>query len=192
VTTPDPPLLPADAGDRECAQLLVRAWVGAAFDRFGKRLWTGGDVTTRRDYSTLVKAADLMRKEQIPPAAWAAFSMDYWRKYTPKGCDPTEPPAARWVYAGKRLAERAGWFKSEWCQYRGGRIQLGGTHAELLRRYTRLMLLVRQGVAVPDAVAQTFPPPADDYETLAAQASYENRKTQTALREAAARGEWLW
>ena len=192
VTIPDPPTLPADAGDRECAQLLVRAWVGASFARYGKRIWTGGDVTARRDYSTLVKAADLMRKEQMPPAAWVAFSIDYWRKYTPKGCDRNEPPAARWVFAGKRLAEQAGWFRSEWCQYRGGRIQLEGAHAEILRRYARLLVLVRRGVVPADAVAETFPPPGDDYETLAAQAAYENKRKQSALREAAARGEWLW
>lgn len=189
---PSPPKLNSDDPDGSWCMALVRAYRGAVQSRYKVRsgAFRQNNIATSKYAKGLVEAAKKLLEHDIPPAAWAAFSLDVWRKYG-EGKGSEKPPALQWVFAAKRIEERRGWYKAESSSYTGGRVLFGKSAKELFERYQQMRVgLLCTELPVAQVVAQHFPDGL--YDRLLRRAREEAQAERTRLKAALAQGEWLW
>ena len=188
--TPGPPKLDPDEPDRARALLLVRLYRACAERRFKKPSFPLGrvDVQKSKHYAAILECARALLDHDVAPAAWVAFSFDVWRDHSSAEGAKKAPPL-RWVFSASRVSERAGWFASEESSYCGGRAKFGPSHNELIRRHAA-MRAESARTSPQEAAAKYFPDGL--FERLVAEARVESRREQARLREAVARGEWIW
>jgi len=192
-TVPYPPRLGPDEDDLALAKAVMRAYWGACESRFKKRSWVlrqPGALAASKQLKSLVAGAKVLREKEIPPASWAAFSVDVWRRFDKKD---TPPPLA-WVFSPKRMEEREGWYREEAGTY-GGRAVFPPAAKELLMRYMAMRrALVLEQVQTEDDVARVMHKylPGDAYDFLVAKARIQSKAEQDRLNGAVRRGEWLW
>ncbi len=138
---PSPPPLSVDLNDGEAALRLVRYFRGAVESRTGEPCFILArcDVQRSRFFRVLVEAAEVFREQEVPPAAWAAFSCDVWAHYSAKR---RKTPPLNWVFAANRINDRLGWFRREQGSYSGGRLVFPEEHCDLLRRADAVTRLI--------------------------------------------------
>ena len=190
---PYPPKLDPDESDLGLAKAVLKAYWGACESRFKKRSWVlrqPGALAASKQLKSLVAGAKVLLEKGIPPASWAAFSVDVWRKYDKK----STPPPLAWVFSPNRMEEREGWYREEAGGY-GGRAVFSPAAKELLLRYMAMSrALVLEQVQDEDDVARVMHKylPGDAYEFLVAKARIQSKEEQDRLNGAAKRGAWLW
>lgn len=190
---PSPPKLNPDDPDGSWALALVRAYRGAVQSRYNVKsgAFRQNNVATSKYAKALAEAARKLIEYDIPPASWAAFSLDVWRKYSGEKASAKKPPALQWVFAAKRIEERHGWYKRESSSYTGGRVLFSKSAKELMTRYQSMRLELLHSEDSPGAVvARHFPDGC--YERLLRTAREEAQAERRSLSAALARGEWLW
>lgn len=190
---PPPPLLAADAPEPALVAELLRAYRGAAGDRWGRRcyvLWKWDPASPKAressNFRLLADAAACMRAQGIAPAAWAAWSCDVWRTFG-KGLPPL-----RWVFSQTRLVERAGWFRHE-EPIAGGRVIFGKAVRDLLARWENMAAEVRwaRDPAQARAVAARWFP-EDLWERMLGAARASAQADREALALAVRDGRFVW
>lgn len=202
---PSPPLIgPLSA--REKVKLLVRTYSEAVRALYKTPVFVNppaklvfdvlsGSKVKMPDYSTpwsvpLLQAADALVEHEIPPAAWAAFSIDAWREYAPDG-QGERPPRLKWVWSAKRIEERFEWFLSEENVYMGRRAVFGPKHRALLDRYHEMTSeIARTRGNEREIAGQYFP--GETYRRMLDAALAEVQETQQRLDADAKEGVWLW
>lgn len=192
---PGPPKLPADARGADAAGWLLKAYRGAIESRFGGRcqvLRKRGTLERSRYLKGLVEAAELLRDYGFPPAAWAMFSVDVWRKYE---ATTTRKPGLGWVFSPKRIEDRHGWFRREEGRYCTRRAVFSRIAQDLMRGYRHMTYALAQAGAQSEqeiraVVEQYFP--GDSYEQTAAKARQRALADQRLINDRVARGEWVW
>ena len=188
-----PPLeLPDDVQGLDAAWWLAKAFRGAVESRYKKRCWVLPSVAKlekSKYLKLLVEAAELLRDYMAPPAAWASFSVDLWRKHEiGKG-----QPRLNWVYSLKRIEEQHSWGRRE--GYISRRAIYPKAAQVLMVRY-RCMRVALANVGaqtrqeVQSVVEQWFPD--DLYERLGQAARERAADDQRRINAAAARGDWMW
>jgi hypothetical protein len=190
-----PPLLPADLSRAEQAWRLVYAYRGAVERayRLKKPIFAGTDVRRSPHYAALVEGAAVLLQHQIPPIAWACWSVETWR--ASEGRQAAKPPPVTWVFGADRISKRRGWFGREASAYDGGRVFQGPLQVEYRQTYKLLEArLGRLGEGAPEAavramVREHFP---DGWDEQIRAARDENARTQAALDREVARGKWYW
>lgn len=192
---PNPPLIDPKASDKDLAMTLIRAYRGAVDSRYGGRcmVHASGDITRSKNFKALVDAGKALIDHEIPPAAWAAFSVDTWRKYSHEAL-AKKPPPVTWAMNAKRINDRRGWFRAESDNYTGGRVIYGNAHQDLIKRYDLMRREARAALAdgrpVSEVVERHFPDGM--FQRLVDQARREAVENQQRLRHLVQRGEWLW
>ena len=90
--------------------LLLSCYRGAVRSRTGKKsgVFLRGGVQNSRYWKALCAAVQALEEHDIPPAAWAAWSVDVWFRKEDK-----KPPPLTWVWGAKRITSRRGWFRSD-------------------------------------------------------------------------------
>lgn len=199
---PDPPELDPKTSARRRAHLLAAAYRGAIRTRFGDVpqacVLLSGDITRARPYGTLLGAAEALVEHEIPPAAWALWSVDVKLGHSD---DETKPPPITWVFNRKRIEANHGWFWGTKGPI-GGRVVTTPSYRELTRRFEAMQrdLLARwdhepyvaadQPEVVRPIIAKHFP--GDSFAELCERARGEAAARRAELKTAARRGEWLW
>lgn len=195
---PNPPALDPSGSEEVWAETLARAYRGAAESRFGVRSFVlaRGDIRRSKLYGTLVACARALVRHEIPPAAWAAFSMDVWKRYG-NGKAKLKPPPVRWVFTEKRVEDRKGWYRAEGGAS-GGQIIFGDAHKDLMRRYTAMQRDIGHatvngmvGVAQARQIVDSHFPDGL-YDRLVDEAKAEVDDNKARLRRLVERGEWVW
>jgi hypothetical protein len=179
VMMPRPPPLPASLGKQHRQHWLVQAYRGAVADAYkGKRCFVGAKGLKARAAAELQWAAAALIDAGIPPAAWAAYSVDSWDK-------PGRPPLS-WVWNVKRIEYQGDVW--DWLDHTGAMSgsQLVGFSAlpakrALIDRY------LRSGSSTAAAAQYEA-----DYEGLLLAARHEAALMQQKLNEAAESGRYIW
>lgn len=189
-TVPPPPLLDPTASERSWALALVRAYRGAVSSRTKKACFVlaKGDITASRYYPMLLSGARKLIEHKLPPAAWAAWSVDVWRSRGEKDA----PPLA-YVWGAKRIEERRGWFRHEAASYEGGMALYGRAHRTLLAKWNAMaaeLMRVVDPADGPKVVERHFP--GRSYDALVEAARREAVATNGELQARLESGEWLW
>lgn len=188
---PGPPLLPDEIDDLDAADWLAKAFRGAVASRYKKRCWSLGSrdkLKKSKHLKLLVEAAGLLREYGVPPAAWAAFSVDQWRRNEMgKG-----QPRPNWVFSIKRIEDQHGWGRRE--GYAAKRAVYSKPAQDLMRRYKCMRVALAQSgaqtrVEVAVVVEQWFPNGL--YEQLQEKARARAVEDQLLINQRAARGEWM-
>lgn len=193
---PDPPLLDPESPSLDHVTILAAAYRGAVESRFGGRCYVlRGDLRGTKHWAAFVGAAEALIEHNIPPAAWAAFSCDVWKKFSARGPRPTRgkgwPPVA-WVFSAKRIEERRGWFRAEESDYSGGRAIFGPKHKDLMYRFARLdWVLGDPRVRDVGAVVEQFFP-GNLYEELVNAARAEAADYRERFKRQIREGRFLW
>ena len=187
-----PPLeLPDDVQGLDAAWWLAKAFRGAVESRYKKRCWVLPSVVKlekSKYLKLLVEAAELLRDYMAPPAAWASFSVDLWRKHEiGKG-----QPRLNWVYSLKRIEEQHSWGRRE--GYISRRAIYPKAAQVLMVRYRCMRVALADVGAqtrqeVQSVVEQWFPDGL--YERLGRAARERAADDQRRINAAAARGDWM-
>jgi hypothetical protein len=194
VATPPPPRLDAREPAERHAYLLAKWYEGAVRSRMGrepgvfKRFRRG--VAESPFMPLLSEAAAKFIEEDIAPAAWCAFSVDVWRMAGQKSAPPV-----KWVFAAKRIEERAGWYRRESESYSGGRLLYTDTARDFMRRQANLrdalhVQAPRTETELRALVAHYFP--AGLYDELLAALRAEATVLNDELVNVVSLGEWVW
>ena len=189
---PAPPKLSEGLTDEQCVKKLGEAYRGAYESRYGKRCYvmTRGSVKRSKFYKALVSASHFMRDNEIPPASWAAFSLDCWISFGERNeGSNNKPPPVNWVFSIKRLEERAGWFDREASSYGGGRLLFTAKHKDLLRRYEGLRRAAYKELLTEELIERFFP---GGWEKHYDEAEKESAKDQARLLAMVKRGDFVW
>lgn len=191
-TVPYPPLLEADMSATEAAIRISDAYRGAVtrYMQLDVRWAFGrGAFQRSRFWKVLLAARDAMLEREIPPAAWAAWSVNVWRIFG----STKRPPPVPWLLGAGRIVERSGWFEREAGAYMGGRIVNGPKKLALLERYARMRRAIdvaRAWASPAEVVERFFPGDAFDRAVEAARA--EVVATQAKLRTDVDMGVFVW
>ena len=189
---PAPPLLDKDLSDEASVKTLSEAYRGAFRSRYGKvsYVMTRGSIKKNKFFRSFVACADYMRDNEIPPAAWAAFSLDCWISFGEKNEGSNKkPPPVNWVFSMKRLEERAGWFDREASSYGGGRLLFTRAHKELLRKHEGLKRAAHKELLTEELIEKFFP---GGWEKHYDKAKKESAADQARLRDIVRQGEFVW
>lgn len=204
---PSPPLMDATLDEVSRVRRLLTIYDGAVRSRYkvarpatriGKAVLvddplTGGKVRATRmqdakQFIPLAAAADALVRLEVAPAAWAAFSVDVWKRFS----DGTRPPPLTWVWSRDRIVERREWFQSEENGYVGRRLVLTKAHHALLRRYNAMRYaLIRSDPEQHSAIIEKHFH-GDKYARLVEAARRATLSEQHRLNEQAEIGAWLW
>jgi hypothetical protein len=192
VRIPAPPCLPRNSTPAETVRVLATNYRGTLLVKFGKisRFLLQGAPEGHRNYGMLLRAAELLTAEGIPPATWCLFSADVWRKYH----DGPVPPA--FVFAATRILESRDWFESTAAaQYLGGAVRYASEHRKLLADHQRMWHELlwaapsdRSGVI---AIVDVFFP-GREFEDRVSLARMQARKIQIQIDQGIAEGAMLW
>lgn len=190
---PRPPKLPEDLSDLDVAQWLAKSYRGAVEARYGERCYVlarRGELAKSRFMKVLVDGGRTLSDYDIAPAAWAAFSVEVWKRHE----SSKKPPPINWMFAPNRIEERREWFEEEEGAYNGGRVVYGEAAQDLMRRYVQMLGTLtwakKTEVEVKKVVERFFPDGL--YDRLLAVAREQARDDQRLLDEAVVRGEWVW
>jgi len=191
---PSPPQIPDGLSDMDAAMWLVRTYRGVVKSVTKKECWvlaTRQQLAKSKYLKTLASAARMMREMEIPPAAWAMFSMDVWRKF---GKGKASMPPIAWMFSEKRMADREGWFRHEEGGYHDSRIIYGDAAQDIMRRwagmYGALVRALSTGGDLSAVVGRFFPDGM--YDKLIDRANREAADDQLVLNKAMVRGDWIW
>ena len=192
---PHPPLLSTDCTLDECVAVMLRTYAGAYRAVTGEVAWSVRSVqAAKTEYSKstlrlLRDAARALRQAEIAPAAWVAWSFDFWcrtKAYT------GHPPALGWTFSPGRITERQAWFTSSGAGQSGGAHVTGLRERDLARRWFALGLLVDRERAWEDAspvVARVFP---EGFDEAVRAVEREVTEAKARLAQRVAGGEWVW
>lgn len=191
---PRPPKLPENLSDLDLAQWLAKSYRGAVESRYKTRCYVlakRGDLAKSRFLKVLVDGGRTLADYDIAPAAWAAFSVEVWRRYE----GAKKPPPINWMFAPNRIEERREWFEAEEGAYDGGRLIHGEAAQDMMRRYAQMQGALTWSQArteeeVRKVVERFFPNGL--YDRLLAKAHEQAQDDQRRMTEAVARGEWVW
>ena len=189
---PAPPKLDEGLTDEQCVKKLGEAYRGAYESRYGKRCYvmTRGSVKKSKFYKALVSASHFIRDNEIPPASWAAFSLDCWISFGEKNEGSNKkPPPVNWVFSMKRLEERAGWFDREASSYGGGRLLFTAKHKDLLKRYDGLRRAAYRELLTEELINRFFP---GGWEKHYDEAEKESANDHARLLAMVKRGDFIW
>ncbi len=192
VATPPPPRLDDRETPERHAFLLMRWYEGACRARFGKepgtfKKYRGGPATSPH-FDLLVTAAKAFIAEDIAPASWCSFSCDVWAKAENKGMPPL-----KFLFSAKRIAERAGWYRSEAESYSGGRLLYTPTAKDFIQRQSSMRCFppaLRTEAELAAHVARFFP--GDAFEAHLALLRAESASLREELDRVVSLGEWVW
>lgn len=196
---PSPPLLGGGDTEAEWVERLLKAYGGAAtsrWPRLRRRPFSWFHYTPGTPgYAQVLGAAHAMFEAEVAPAAWAAWSCDVFRAYTPPNMSTREPPPMRWVYARTRIAERLEWFVRDAGSYRGGRLVFTPRHRELYAKHSAMMAEVMRSDArtaqeLQGIARKHFPGASWDEAVFAARR--EASGVQATLDAQAKSGVWVW
>lgn len=193
-TVPSAPLLPDDLKGLEAAAHLAKIYRAAISKKYKERcgvLAKRGQLAKSRVRPRLEEAAEILWQHEVPPAAWAAWSIEVWRSYKiGKGKAPLS-----WVYSPNRIEEHLGWFQSEGARHCAPRAIYSRVAKDFIERYQvmRLTLVQRQAITpaeVAEVVQMFFP--GNDYERWSQAARKAAASDQELINRAVARGEYVW
>ena len=195
---PHPPLLDTDLDDASLAAYLVTVYRGAIMSRFKKDTWVlakRSQLLKSRYYSSLVRCARMLMDEEIPPAAWATFSIDFWNDSRPKGQPKPKLPPISWIFNPARVESQCEWFRDVAPDYLGGRVISNDAAKELSKRYFQMQrsLMHAQVIeheTVQEIVNRYFPNGL--YDKLLGAAKERAQDDQLRMNKMLERGEWLW
>lgn len=199
---PPPARLDSSRSMEERVNVLLACYRGALSARMGKRsgVFLRGSVKKSRYWGALCGAVKALEEHDIPPAAWAAWSVDVWHAREDK-----KAPPLTWVWGAKRIVERRGWFRSAsndfatttllWTDS-GREVVTARDHAVKLlwTEYSGGPLTEEAVAAALGAVMGASPAQAmTAWHDLVRTALRDGDKAAAQLRSAPATGEvWLW
>jgi hypothetical protein len=196
VIIPPPPRLEPSMTPEEKVFIVGAAYRGAVAYRTGKPCWAykGRDPKKWKDFELLLKAAQLLEAKDIPPVHWVTWSIDLWQKH---GCEGTAPPP-KWAFSEKRIAERAGWCRSEYNGYAWtGNIIIpligkltAQRWAAMLSDFQYAYPGERPDVALPKIVAAWWPDGLYERMTTAMNAAQKDYLER--LKRQIKEGVWVW
>ena len=217
---PDPARLDEDAPLADQLRLMVSAYRGAVWKKFGtaiswrraedlRRIERGDiqpafqlkargdsdDKAYRRTLQDLRAAAELMAAMGVPVAAWVSWRLDRWVAMLQKRrARKIVAPDITWVFNDHDIADHRGWFEKNLSAYMGGEQRMGPKHRDLIYRYHRLRIEVGgSGNSDPAYVRSAIAKHfPEGYSRAFAQAKAESARIQAELDARAARGEHLW
>ncbi len=144
---PRPPKLTPAMGAGERLRRCAVAYTGACTRAVGTKLHLGDNRTAdtvriRDDGRRFAALATRLLADEIPPAAWCAFSVDMWRMYYAEHYKPrsvlSKRPSAIWVCSAEHYADHLEWYWIEAARYNGGHAVLVDEHRELLVQWSRM------------------------------------------------------
>ena len=190
VKIPAPPCLASTP--EENVRVLATCYRGLLAVKFGQksRFLLTGAPEGHRIYGQLLRAAEVLADECVPPAAWCLFSADVWRKYRAK---QIVPPV--FVYALQRIRDDQGWFEQASAQYCGGSVRFAAEHRHLLVDHRNMWAeLIRlptiNRAEITRVVDKHFP--ASTFEARVISAKMQARRMQLQINQALADGGMLW
>jgi hypothetical protein len=153
----------------------------------GKKL-TQAQKKAQRTWGMFSRAAEAMRKEEIRPHAWIAWSWDQWVALAEKNPEMPKTPRANWVLSPTRIKDHAGWFRRA-HPFEGGAMIYSPAHTELIRRYER-MIVAMQTMSPSEAAEKCFP--AGEFDRLLTKAKQDAADREARWNSMARNGEFLW
>jgi len=184
---PDPPLLPNKISDDQIVAWLVKAYNGAKQSRYPSSVYV---KCISMHYNSLHACGCKLREYHIAPAAWAAFSIDLWKK-APNKRQAIAP--ITWVFNATMVLSRIELYEIDRLNYRGGQI-VENEHSREIKR--RELLMQRdllnadsKGELAIDIKSRYFP--GGLYEQLFKAAKRQAEIDQARLDEQAQRGDWM-
>jgi hypothetical protein len=210
VRIPNPPLIDDTLSENHIYKTLCNAYEGAVFSRYKTRPFInigkqvdvydpGSEETIKiRDpklsklWAPMMEAAHLLKKLEISPFAWAAFSIDVWDDSEAKHGCIGKPPGIRWVWSPNRVRDRNDWFDQRELGYRGGATCFVPSHRELLRKWNMMHNeLYRSGMKHSQEIVERWFP-GDKYMQMVEKARKDTQREQARLDERLEMGDWLW
>ena len=195
---PQPPVLAPTMAPEVMVSKMVAAYRGAVDRKFPKQrcyVLARGDVRKSKHYKKLLEFAHELIDHDIPPAAWAMFSVERWAK-SPAAASPSRPkiPSLAFVFSLTRIDDKHRWqFREAYGDGRiGGRAVFGKHHRELLAKYRGLALRVActRNEDRAALVQEIFP--GDLYEDLVDLAKMEAVENRLRLEDQIKRGAYVW
>lgn len=195
---PNPPLLDKELDDVSLAVNLVTVYNGLIKSRFKKDSWIlrkRSQLLKSKYYSSLVRCARMLMEEEIPPAAWASFSIDFWNDSKQKGKPKPKNPPISWIFNSERVESQCDWFWDAAPNYMGGRIISNDAAKELSKRYFQMQrslmhAQVKECGTTQEIVNKYFP--GGLYAGLLLAAKERAQDDQARMNKMLQRGEWLW
>ena len=194
-TVPAPPMVQAEQSEEDRVTLLLSAYDMALRQHLPREFNPhNGKKPTAAERKLLLEASRNLLDHKVSPLRWVEFSLDGWKALGKAEDTPVKNwkprPMLRWVYAPKRIEEKAGWARSAY-ERRGGTAVLTRTMRQFVARWNTMMQAVLRGEVSPDAAGEKFFPNGQ-YDRLVEKAVTEGRQLQEKIDTDIRAGIYLW
>lgn len=194
LTVPGPREIPADLGDEDAVEWMLKMYRGAVEKKTGKRCWVfpkKGDARKSKHWPKLKQAMELFREYRWAPGTWVQWMFATWftdgRRKT--------PPNTGYVFNPTYMMERSGWFEAEQASYQATRLVYNDIAKAILARYRKMQEeLVSTGARSEEAVRSVVEKhwPNGLYEKALMRANTRTRSDQATVAQKLLSGDWLW